>query len=425
MKLVWLAFYRLLLWLMFPLAFLYLLKRSRKQPDYRRHWGERLGFYPPRQANATRPIWLHAVSVGEMRATAPLVKALKARDPACRVLLTCMTPTGRTTAQELFGQDAEIAFLPYDYPSAVQRFLAHFQPQLGLLMETELWPNLIHVCADAGVPLLLANARLSEKSLNGYLRVNGLISPAVARLAGVLAQSPADADRLRQLGAQAVEVVGNIKFDNLPPAPLIERGQGWKTALAGRKLLLFASSREGEEIVLLEALKRAGWADDLLLLLVPRHPQRFDEVAALLAQQNLPTVRRSAWNGDAPAPQVRVLLGDSMGEMTAWFALADVVIMGGSILPFGSQNLIEACAVGAPVLLGPSVFNFAQAAALALACGAARQEADADALAHAAVQLLDDAAARTVMGQAGREFAAAHRGATQRLLDYLVRNVPS
>lgn len=425
MNLIWRAFYRLLLWLAFPLAFLYLLKRSRKQPDYRRHWGERLGFYPPRPASAARPVWLHAVSVGEMRASAPLVKALKARDPASPILLTCMTPTGRATARELFGQDAEIVFLPYDYPGAVRRFLAHFQPKLGLLMETELWPNLIQTCADAGVPLLLANARLSQKSLDGYLRVKPLIAPAVARLSGVLAQSPADADRLRQLGAQQVEVVGNIKFDNLPPPALVERGQGWKTALAGRRLLLFASSREGEEILLLEALKHAGWPDDLLLLLVPRHPQRFDEVAALLAQQGLPAVRRSAWEGDVLAPQVRVLLGDSMGEMTAWFALAEVVVMGGSILPFGSQNLIEACAVGAPVLLGPSVFNFAQAAELALECGAARQEADADALARTALQLLSDEDARSAMGQAGREFAAAHRGATQRLLDYLVRKVPS
>lgn len=279
-------------------------------------------------------------------------------------------------------------------------FLAHFQPQLGLLMETELWPNLIHVCANAGVPLLLANARLSEKSLNGYLRVNGLISPAVARLAGVLAQSPADADRLRQLGAQAVEVVGNIKFDNLPPAPLIERGQGWKTALARRKLLLFASSREGEEIVLLEALKRAGWADDLLLLLVPRHPPRFDEVAALLAQR-ICRPYAAARNGDALEPQVRVLLGDSIGRDDRVVCLGRCGDHGR--LDFAvQQNLIEACAVGAPVLLGPSVFNFAQAHRWRWR--AARSGPMPDALAHVAVQLLDDAAARTkVMGQAGRE----------------------
>ena len=417
--------YRFLLWLGFPFIFLYLLKRSRKQPEYRLHWGERLGFYPPREDGRDRPVWLHAVSVGEMRATAPLVKALKAQNPALPLLLTCMTPTGRATARELFGQDAEIVFLPYDYPGAVQRFLAHFRPKLGLLMETELWPNLMHACAEDGVPLVLANARLSQKSLDGYLRIKPLIAPAMARLAGVLAQSPADAERLRALGAGEVEIMGNIKFDNLPPANLIERGQGWKVALAGRKLLLFASSREGEEIVLLDALKRAGWPADLLLLLVPRHPQRFDEVAGMLAQQNVPAVRRSLWQGEALAPDIKVLLGDSMGEMTAWFSAADVVVMGGSILPFGSQNLIEACAVGAPVLLGPSVFNFAQAAELAQACGAARQKSDADQLVLEVLRLLGDDAARAAMGRAGREFAAAHRGATQRLLDYLLRKVPS
>ena len=417
--------YRFLLWLGFPFIFLYLLKRSRKQPEYRLHWGERLGFYPPREDGRDRPVWLHAVSVGEMRATAPLVKALKAHNPALPLLLTCMTPTGRATARELFGQDAEIVFLPYDYPGAVQRFLAHFRPKLGLLMETELWPNLMHACAEDGVPLVLANARLSQKSLDGYLRIKPLIAPAMARLAGVLAQSPADAERLRALGAGEVEIMGNIKFDNLPPANLIERGQGWKVALAGRKLLLFASSREGEEIVLLDALKRAGWPADLLLLLVPRHPQRFDEVAGMLAQQNVPAVRRSLWQGEVLAPDIKVLLGDSMGEMTAWFSAADVVVMGGSILPFGSQNLIEACAVGVPVLLGPSVFNFAQAAELALACGAARQKSDADQLVLEVLRLLGDDAARAAMGRAGREFAAAHRGATQRLLDYLLRKVPS
>lgn len=416
--------YRLLLWAAFPLIFLYLLKRSRKQPQYRRHWSERLGFYPPRTV-AEQPVWLHAVSVGEMRATAPLVRALRERDPSCPVLLTCMTPTGRATARELFGEQAEIVFLPYDYPGAVRRFLRHFRPQKGLLMETELWPNLIHACADAGIPLVLANARLSQKSLDGYLKVKPLLAPAMARLAGVLAQSPADAQRLRELGAGVVEVMGNIKFDNLPQQELVERGQRWKASLAGRRLLLFASSRDGEEALLLEALTRAGWPGDLLLLLVPRHPQRFGEVAGLLAGQGLKTVRRSAWQGEALEGDVRVLLGDSMGEMTAWFASADVVVMGGSVLSFGSQNLIEACAVGAPVLLGPSVFNFAQAAELALACGAALQQPDADRIVHSALQLLDDPLAREKMGRAGQEFAAAHRGATQRLLDYLERRLPS
>lgn len=419
------SLYRLLLWAGFPLIFLYLLRRSRKQAEYRLHWGERLGFYPPRPDCAPQPIWLHAVSVGEMRAAAPLVKALRARDPFCRILLTCMTPTGRATAEELYGDDAEIAFLPYDYPGAVRRFLAHFRPKYGLLMETELWPNLLHLCADSGVPVYLANARLSQKSLNGYLKVAALVRPAVARLAGVLAQSPADAERLQCLGAQQVEVMGNLKFDNQPSQALIERGQSWKTALAGRQVLLFASSREGEEVLLLQAMQRADGLHGALLLLVPRHPQRFDEVAELLAQQGLSSVRRSQWQGEPLDPTVQVLLGDSMGEMAAWYALADVVLMGGSILPFGSQNLIEPCALGVPVLLGPSTFNFAQACALALECGAARQVADVDAMLTVAIALLADQPTRSAMGQAGRDFALAHRGATQRMVDYLLRHAPN
>lgn len=419
------SLYRVLLWLLFPLAFLYLLKRSRKQPEYRQHWGERLGFYPPRATKTAQTIWVHAVSVGEMRACAALVKALKTQFPDASLLLTCMTPTGRATARELFGADAEIAFLPYDYPSAVRRFLRHYQPRLGLLMETEIWPNLIHACADQSIPLVLGNARLSQKSLRGYLRVKSLIAPALSRLSGVLAQSTADAERLRQLGAIAPEVMGNIKFDNLPPVELVDRGLGWKAALAGRPTMLWASTREGEEAILLDALSAAGWPQNLLLLLVPRHPQRFNEVADLLAARNLKTQRRSNWDGNALAGDVQVLLGDSMGEMNAWYALADVVLMGGSVLPYGCQNMIEASAVGAPVLLGPSVFNFAQAAELSLACGAARQYPDAPSMIAQALQLLGDAAARAQMGQAGMQFAADHRGATQRMLDYLARHAPN
>lgn len=417
--------YRLLLWIGFPFIFLYLLKRSRKQPAYREHWSERLGFYPPRATNTPTPLWLHAVSVGEMRATAPLVNALLQQNPPCPILLTCMTPTGRATAQELFGQRVEIAYLPYDYPGAVQRFLKHFQPRAGLLMETELWPNLIHACADAGIALTLANARLSQKSLNGYLKIAPLIRPAMARLAGVLAQSQDDAKRLRQLGAHAVEIVGNIKFDNLPAAELIERGQHWKAQFAGRKTLLFASSREGEETLLLDALLAADWPQEVLLLLVPRHPQRFDAVAQLLEEKKLDYLRRSQWQENAISSDIRIVLGDSMGEMSAWFAAADLTIMGGSLLPFGCQNLIEPCALGSPVLLGPSVFNFAEAAHLALTCGAAQQFETAPALASAALALLNSPDQRQHMGAAGSQFATAHRGAVKRLLVYLERNAPN
>lgn len=414
--------YRLLLWLGLPGIFIYLLKRSRKQPEYRRHWGERLGFYPARPAGSAAPLWLHAVSVGEMRAAAPLVRALQQRTPHIPLLLTCMTPTGRATAQELFGQAVEIAYLPYDYPSAIRRFLRHFRPRAGLLLETELWPNLIHACADVGLPLTLVNARLSAKSLAGYLKAAPLIRPAVARLAGVLAQSDADAARLRQLGAQDVEVIGNIKFDNLPPEELLARGRSWRQHFGNRRTLLFASSREGEEVLLLEALQKQGWPEDCLLLLVPRHPQRFGSVASLLADRKLDTLRRSQWQETPIADDVRVVLGDSMGEMAAWFAASDLTIMGGSLLPFGCQNLIEACAAGSPVLLGPSTFNFAEAARLAQNEGAARQYDNVDTLVDAARELLADPQQRQAMSEAGQHFATQHRGVVERLLDYLAHS---
>jgi 3-deoxy-D-manno-octulosonic-acid transferase len=410
-------FYRLALWAVFPLIWLYLLKRGRKQPAYKHNWGERLGFYP--QAKLQGAIWLHAVSVGETRAAQPVVKALQAHYPDARILMTCMTPTGRETARELFGDSVEIVFLPYDYPGAVARFLAHFQPRFGVLMETEIWPNLIAACHARKIPLVLANARLSEKSLRGYLRIAPLIRPAMAQLTLTLAQSEADADRLRKLGALQVEVMGNVKFDNLPPEDKVLLGKGWRQRFGERPVLLLASSRDGEEGLFFDALKRASPPADLLVLLVPRHPQRFDEVAGMLAERGLRVLRRSQWPGDDVPGAVQVLLGDSMGEMAAWFASADVTVMGGSILPFGSQNLIESCAVGTPVVVGPSVFNFAQAAHEALALGAARQGRDADDVVQIALGLLADPVARLIMAQSGMAFSAAHRGATARLLEKL------
>lgn len=409
--------YRAALWGAFPLIWVYLLKRARKQPAYKLHWGERLGFYP--QAKKTGAIWLHAVSVGETRAAQPVIKALQVRHPDAPILLSCMTPTGRDTARELFGDSVEVVFLPYDYPGAVARFLNHFQPRFGMLMETELWPNLIDACHARQIPLLLANARLSEKSLRGYLRIAPLIRPALAQLTLTLAQSEADAERLRELGAQRVEVMGNVKFDILPPEEKVALGKAWRQRFGARPVLLLASSRDGEEALFLEALRLASPPADLLVLLVPRHPQRFDEVADLLETRGLSVLRRSQWAQDDVPASVQVLLGDSMGEMAAWFASADVAIMGGSILPFGSQNLIESCAVGTPVVVGASVFNFAEAAREALAAGAARQGEDVDAVMQIALDLLADPVARLTMAQAGLAFSAAHRGATQRLLEKL------
>ncbi|QDQ29273.1 3-deoxy-D-manno-octulosonic acid transferase [Chitinimonas arctica] len=411
---MWRRLYTLTWWLVLPLAFFYLWRRGGKQADYRRNWGERLGYYP---ARSPRPlIWLHAVSVGETRAAVGLVRALRLRHPDHGILLTQMTPTGRDTARQLFGDEIEVAYLPYDLPGAVDRFLRHFRPTFGVLLEMELWPNLIHGAAQQGVPLFLINARLSAKSLRGYRKVARLLRPALAKLAGVAAQSADDAERLAELGVAAPQVMGNLKFDFTPDPTQLAQGKVWRERFGDRPVWLAASTREGEEALLLAKPLPA----DGLLILVPRHPQRFDEVANLLAQHQLAYVRRSQWDGERPLPPgTQVLLGDSMGEMAAWFAAADVAFVGGSLLDFGCHSVIEPCAQGVPVLVGPSSYNFAEAVSEAVSVGAARQLADVATLMTTLTALLADPAERDRMGEAGRAFVAAHRGALARAQEML------
>jgi 3-deoxy-D-manno-octulosonic-acid transferase len=407
----WRLGYRLLLWLLFPWVLMHLWWRGRRQPGYREHIPERFGWY---QTRPGRPvIWLHAVSVGETRAAEPLVRALAARYPGHELLLTQMTPTGRETAQQLYGGAATIVYLPYDYPGAVARFLARFRPRLGILMETEIWFNLVECCARLGVPLLLANARLSEKSARGYELVAPLTRAALRGLAAVSAQTREDAERLERLGARGVEVTGNLKFDVALAPQLLALGAELKQRIGRRPVLLAASTREGEEELILDALARIG-VEGLLLLLVPRHPQRFDDVAALLAKRNLSYLRRS--DNRALPPDCRVLLGDSMGEMPAYYAACDLAFIGGSLLPYGGQNLIEACAVGRPLLFGRHMYNFAEASRLAVAAGAAVEVADAAMLGERAGELLRDQATLARMSQAALAFSRAHQGATARNL---------
>jgi 3-deoxy-D-manno-octulosonic-acid transferase len=427
------ALYTLLLWLGLPLVGLRLLWRSRRQPEYLQHVGERFGRYPGNGAAqpAARPrLWLHAVSVGETRAAQPLVRALLARYPDHDLVLTCMTPTGRAAAQEVyasFGARVVCAYLPYDYPFAVRRFLAHFAPRIGLLMETEIWPNLVAQCTQANVPLALVNARLSARSARGYARFAALTQPAFAGLKLVGAQSAADRERLLAVGARAVEVTGNLKYDVASDPGVVARGQAWarwREARADgreRRMFLAASTREGEEALLLDALAplvRAGH----LLAIVPRHPQRFDEVARLITSRGYALARRSA--GQEVGRETEVWLGDSMGEMPGYYGAADCAYIGGSLLPFGGQNLIEACALGCPVLLGPHTYNFTQAAEEAVAAGAALRVPDAAALAQEALRLLDDANARSRMAQAGRDFTRTHRGATDKTMALVEKLLP-
>ncbi len=403
--------YTFALWLALPLVLARLWWRARRQPEYMQHKGERFGRYAIRPARPV--IWLHAVSVGEVRAAQPLLAALAVRYPAHQLLLTCMTPTGRASALAMFGTRAQVVYLPYDYPFAIRRFLSHFQPRLGLLLETEVWPNLLALCAKHGVPMALVNARLSQRSSRRYLRFASLARMAFGTFAQVGAQSSGDRQRIVALGAKTVGLTGNLKFDVTPDSHLLAQGAAWRSALGARKVVLAASTREGEEVLLLPLLKELA-ALGHFVVLVPRHPQRFDEVAQLAAAAGLPLARRSA--GAAPGPELAGWLGDSMGEMPAYYALADCAYIGGSLLPLGGQNLIEAAACGCPAVIGPHTWNFSEAADAAVAAGAALRVADVAGLARALASILGDDARRLRMISAAGEFAAAHRGATARTM---------
>jgi len=404
--------YNVLLHLALPFLPLRLWWRGRKEPSYRRAILQRCALYGDKRAPG-KLIWLHAVSLGETRAAAPLLRALRMRYPEYRLLVTQMTATGRAAALEMYGDFAEIAWLPYDYPWAMRRFVARYTPAACLVMETELWPNLLVQCRRFGVPVMLVNARLSERSARGYARLGQFGRKLFARLAAVGAQGEEDAARLRRLGAQRVHVTGNLKFDMASDESQAQLAKAFRSRFGSRKVFLLASTRDGEEELILDALASASLSNALIVI-VPRHPQRFEEVAAILSKRGLAFVRRSD-ERDVPS-DCGFLLGDSLGEMAAYYAACDLAFIGGSLLPYGAQNLIEACAAGAPVLIGPSTFNFAQAAAWAAEAGAAIRIAGVAELAQQAGRLLNDQNALLAMREAGLRFAAAHRGATARTM---------
>jgi 3-deoxy-D-manno-octulosonic-acid transferase len=407
--------YSLFLYLITPLIWFRLLWRARQQPEYLQHLGERYGFY--RQPALGKLIWVHAVSVGETRAAQPLIEGLLAQWPAHRILLTSMTPTGREAGLQVYGERVLLAYLPYDYPGAVDRFFRHFSPEFGVLMETEIWPNLLAVAKFRAVPVVLVNARLSARSARGYTKLDALVRPAFAALSGVAAQTANDAERIATLGANVVEVCGNLKFDVTVATENITLVRQWRALVGQRPVWLAASTREGEEALLLDAWRRIG-VKDALLVLVPRHPQRFAAVAELLERQGLNVMRRS--NG-MPTPETQVWLGDSMGEMAAYYTLADLAFIGGSLLPLGGQNLIEAAACACPVLVGPHTFNFLQATDDAIGAGAARRIVSPQDLAAAIENLLGNAEALAAMATAAGDFSQAHQGATQRILALIAR----
>ena len=436
------ALYSLVLWLAQPLLRRKLAKRSVQEPGYGVAVEERFGHYTTPVLEAQQVvIWVHAVSLGETRTAALLIKRLRECVAGMRLLLTHGTATGRAEGATLLQAGDMQVWQPWDTPGAVQRFLTHFKPRLGVLMETEVWPNLIALSQQNGVPLVLANARMSEKSRRQSARLAWLSRPAMAALAAVWAQTEADADRLRQLGARVQGVFGNLKFDAAPDADKLATGRAWRQGLA-LPVAVFASSREGEELAWLQALKTSNTtkpfrplahvhpaqeATDLIAtgsqwLVVPRHPQRFDAVAALIEQQGFTVSRRSQWKNGPPAtdPAHTIWLGDSLGEMPLYYGMAEVALLGGSFEPLGGQNLIEAAACGCPVIMGPHTFNFAQASELAEAAGAAKRVVDLPAAVVAARELLDHPAAQASMADAALDLSRANRGALEKTVQAVV-----
>ena len=411
--------YSALAWAAQPLLRRKLRHRAVAEPGYAQAVEERFGHYTqPADAGF---IWLHAVSLGETRAAAILLAALRRELPGMRLLLTHGTATGRAEGEKLLQPGDVQVWQPWDTPGAARRFLHHFRPAIGILMETEVWPNLVAECRAQGVPLTLANARLNARSLQKAQRMGWLARPAYRSLSAVWAQTEADAERLRTLGADVHGVFGNLKFDVSPDPVLLGHGRAWR-AEQPRPVVLFASSREGEEALWLEAYQQnrppaqegqapAAIYSGVQWLIVPRHPQRFDEVERLLAAAGLSVARRSAW-AEEPAP-ADVWLGDSLGEMPLYYGLADVALLGGSFAPLGGQNLIEAAACGCPVVLGPHTFNFAEAAELACAAGAARRVADMGEGVQAACALAQDRERLIAARHAATAFTRTHRGAAQ------------
>lgn len=430
-----------------PFVLLHLLWRARKQPEYLQHLGQRWSLFsrsatPKTVAPDSRTplIWIHAVSVGETRAVQTLIVELERVYPLARILLTAMTPTGRQTSEQLFGDRVLRSYLPYDYSSAMRRFINHWRPSIVIIMETELWPNLMAACSRQSIPVCLVNARLSERSLQKGLRLRWLITPALQQFDVIAAQSEADARRLQQLGARKPTITGNLKFDISPPPDQIELGRRWRAQL-GQRTVLAASTREGEERELLAQWHLANAAAvgaPTLLVIVPRHPQRFDEVAELIREAGFIVLRRSQVlpSGGADtrrslepfkresADGSQVLLGDSMGEMFSYYAMAHVAILGGSLLEHGGQNLIEPCSVGTPVIMGPHTFNFAEAAEQATVHGAAIRVGNAKQAVISALALVNDTKRLAAMSARGTAFAGAHRGATLKTLNLLQRWLP-
>ena len=392
-----------------------LLWRSRRAPDYRRRWGERFGFVSPVEGG---PIWVHAVSVGETVAAAPLIRDLLARYPQTPILLTNTTPTGSERTRGLFGERVHHCYLPYDTPGALRRFLDRVRPRLGIVMETEIWPNLMYAVHARGIPVVLANARLSARSARGYAHVRSLAADALARFTLIAAQTQTDADRFTALGAPAdrVTVTGSIKFDQGIAQIMVEAGEALRREVGEeRPVWVAASTHEGEDEIVLAAHRRVLLEHpSALLIIVPRHPERFDTVARRIEAAGLSFVRRTG--RDATAATAQVYLADTMGELQLFLVASDIAFVGGSLVASGGHNLLEPAGLAKPVLTGPHMFNFAEIDRMLETAGGLRRVHGEEDVATAVSELFADPDARARLGAAAEAVVAANRGAKERLL---------
>ncbi len=408
--------YIALAYLLTPIAASVILWRSLRDPSYRANFRERFGF--GRQVVGGRSIWVHAVSVGEVQASVALIRALLKKYPGVPIVLTTVTPTGAERARAAFSSGVDVRYIPYDLPGAVRRFFRRVQPRIAIILETELWPNLYARCGSSGVPLVLASARVSPRSIGRYRILASLFRETLSHGIMIAAQSAGDAERFRSIGANPARthVTGNIKFDFELPDNVREFGAALRALHApGRPVWVAGSTHPGEEVVVLDAQRRLHAAGvDALLILVPRHPNRFDDVAALLAKEAIPFVRRS--HGAVADSKTSVLLGDTLGELVAFYAAGDVAFVAGSLVPIGGHNLLEPAALNLPILAGPHNFNSEDIARLLIAAGATEIVSDAESLAAALERLLTNAALRTERGAKGRAALDENRGALARLL---------
>ncbi len=408
-------FYSVLFYLLLPLIWLRLMWRSLKASEYRNRWQERFGFY--KMPTVSGVIWIHAVSVGEAEAVFPFVKKIQNLHPEAKLLITSTTPTGSARIRAVLGQSVQHVYLPYDVPGIVNRFMATFKPKLAIIMETEIWPNLFFYCGEYNIPLYLINARLSAKSASRYGKLPAFFCHVLSQVKYIAAQSQEDANRFVAIGANSeqIKITGNIKFDLEISKHILAEGQHLKeTVFKDRYVWLTASTHSGEEEIFIEVFKELKLkTPELLLMIVPRHPERFNEVAELCRRDNLSVVTRTS---NLPCPwETDIYLADTMGELKMLYAASDVAFVGGSMVPVGGHNILEALAIGVPVLFGPYMVNFQEIADKALARKAAIQCQDKIAVVRAIESIYSDSSYREVLIGNGKSFVQTNCGAVEKI----------